>query len=324
VLADYTCNGTALPVIIACNVALSALALSPTYPSNLMIQQASQSSGWGSALNLGQSIPSQGGVAMIEFNNTLYMAFIGIGQAINLWSSTNGTDWDNQTILPYASSNPPALAVYKNQLCLAFIGNGANNTVEYGVYTCTSENGSTFSSAVQFGTNTSNAGPALAVAGGLLCLGFIGQNDQLNYGSSSNGTSFGNQVIPDIYGTSDVNPSLVVSGNNLLFAFAANSTNTSSYDPSLASEGLAICSAPLESSGIGNFGAPSFAVNSAVGGNLSLVATTDEVYGVWVNGSNIVLWEQSTGTTTNLTLGAQPALALFNNQLNLAYTAMQS
>ena len=311
-------------MIVACNVALSALALSPAYASNLLIQQATASSIWGTALNLGQSIPAQGGMAMVEFEGRLYMAFIGIGQAINLWSSTNGTGWDNQTLLPYASSNPPALTVYKNQLYLAFIGNGSDGLVQCGVYLCSSSNGSTFTSPAQFGTNTSTVGPSLAVAGGLLYLGFIGTNNELNYGSLSTGTTLGNQVIPAIYGTSGVNPSLVVSGNNLLFAFALNPANTNDC-ASNPSTGLAICSAPIETSGIGSFGAPSFAPNTgAVSGNLSLVATADDVYGVWVNGSNIILWEQSSGTATTITSGSQPTLALFNNQLSLAYNAMPS
>ena len=226
--------------------------------------------------------------------------------------------------MPYTSSNPPALAVYKNQLYLAFIGNGSDSLVEYGVYLCSSSNGSTFSSPTQFGTNTSYAGPTLAVAGGLLYLGFIGLNNELNYGSLSTGTALGNQVIPAIYGTSGVNPSLVVSGSNVLFAFAANPTNTDDYDPNLASTGLAICSAPILASGIGSFGPPDFPYTGMVDGNLSLVATTDDIYGVWVDGNNIMLWEQSTGTTTTITSGIQPALALFNTQLSLAYTAMPS
>jgi hypothetical protein len=272
-----------------------------------------------SSLLPGNIVSSSGGISLVAFNGQLFMAFVGLDNQINLWSSANGLIWHDQVETGLYCLGAPALAVYNGQLCLAFTSNGGGNLTKNGLYACASSNGSGFSTPVRFGSNTSNAGPSLAVAGGLLYMAFIGTNSQLNLSSSSNGTAFANQtVLPSAYlsTSSDVNASLAVLENSLYVAFSATSNGTAC---------LGFGSATLGSSGLGSFGSPNYVSGGAVGVTLSLSTFNGSLYAAWSNGGNVVLWNQALGTSSSscatVAVGGQPALVACNNQLGLAFTS---
>ncbi|PZN73005.1 MAG: hypothetical protein DM484_23485 [Candidatus Methylumidiphilus alinenensis] len=263
----------------------------------------------------GNLMNTKGGISLVFFNNQLFMAFAGTDNQINVWSSDdNGQTWGNQNqVLPgFYCQGAPALAVYNSQLCLAFNDGGA-------LFICTSSNGSSFSTPVIYGSNTSNAGPSLAVVGGLLYMVYTGQNSQIYLSSSSNGTSFGNETqLPAAYQStsSGVNTSLAVSGDSLYVAFSATSNGTAC---------LGVGSATISSSGLGSFGTPTYISGGAVGGTLSLTAVSGILFAAWSNGGNVVLWIETLGTAanscSNVVTGGQPALLAYNNQLGLSYSS---
>ena len=264
-------------------------------------------------------VASSSGISLASFNGQLTMAFAGLDNQINLWSSPNGQTWSNQTLTGLHCIGAPALAVYNGQLCLAFTSNGTGTLTANGLYACASGNGSSFSTPVVYGNNTSNAGPSLTVTGGLLYMVYTGQNSQLYLSSSSNGTTFSNETqLPSTYKStsSSVNASLAVLGNALYVAFTATSNGTSC---------LGFGSATIGSSGLGSFGTPSYVSGGAVGGTLSLSTFDGSLYAAWSNGGNVVLWNQALGTAASscatMAAGGQPALVACNNQLGLAYTS---
>ena len=272
-----------------------------------------------SSLIPNNNVGSAGGMGLAAFNGQLYMAYVGSNNLIYVFSSSNGLVWDNQVQTGLYCIGAPALAVYNGQLCLAFTSNGGGNLTKNGLYASASSNGSSFSTPVMFGRNSSNAGPSLAVAGGLLYMAFTGTNSQLNLSSSSNGTAFANQtVLPSAYlsTSSSVNTSVAVSGNSLYVAFSATSNGTAC---------LGVGSATIGSSGLGTFGTPSYVMGGAVGGTLSLSTFNGNLYAAWSNGGNVVLWNQSLGTAASscatMAAGGQPALVACNNQMGLAYTS---
>ncbi|MEI7867230.1 MAG: jacalin-like lectin [Candidatus Methylumidiphilus sp.] len=272
-----------------------------------------------SSLIPNNNVGSAGGMGLAAFNGQLYMAYVGSNNLIYVFSSSNGLVWDNQVQTGLYCIGAPALAVYNGQLCLAFTSNGGGNLTKNGLYASASSNGSSFSTPVMFGRNSSNAGPSLAVAGGLLYMAFTGTNSQLNLSSSSNGTAFANQtVLPSAYlsTSSSVNTSVAVSGNSLYVAFSATSNGTAC---------LGVGSATIGSSGLGTFGTPSYVMGGAVGGILSLSTFNGSLYAAWSNGGNVVLWNQALGTAasscSSVATGGQPALVAYDNQLGLAYTS---
>ena len=295
-------------------------------PPTLSFNALSSEGGWGAAATLVavSAQGSKGGYALAEFNGSLYMAFIGTGNQIYLSASANnGQTWGTPSAVASAYSNyPPALVAYNNQLVLAFTSNGSGGLTNNYFYSSYSSTGASFSTPAAFGSNRSYVGPALAVAGGTLYLGFVGENYQLNVASSSTGTSFGNQQLLNIYTTSGVSPGLAATATTLYFGFAANSSTYTASSSTATCNSLGLLSAPIGTSGIGSFGTtPSFVTTSAINGNVSLAGIGNTLYAVWNTGSNIVTWNTQFNAIATVTAGNQPSLAMVNSGLLLAYSS---
>ena len=314
VLANYARCGTPLPVIVACNSALGALTQTATYPpNNLYIQAYTQSSGWATPLSLSQSIASTGGLVMALFKYTLYMAFTGPGQILNLWSSADGTTWQNQTVMPYLSNNAPALIEFKNQLYLAYTG------TDNSLYICSSKDGITFTQPVSWGNNTSTCGPALAVYNNLLYMAFTGMdsNSSVNLGSSSDGETFSNQLVLTYSsvttGAIPAAPSLATFDGLLYLVFSSTSSSTIGY-------AICLCS----SSNGASFGNLSILSGKPESNSLSLLAYgTKSLFVSYVDSGTITLWSSPDGinfTTASLGQGGQPALGGIGSSAYLAFT----
>jgi hypothetical protein len=314
VLANYTCNGIALPVIVGCNTALSALTQTASYPaSNLYIQAYTQATGWGTPLSLSQSIASTGGLALALFKGKLYMAFTGPGQILNLWSSADGTTWQNQTVLPCLSNNAPALIEFKNQLYLAYTG------TDNSLYICSSKDGVTFSQAVTWGNNTSACGPALAVYDNLLYMAFTGMdsNSSVNLGSSSDGETFSNQMVLTYSsvtaGAVPAAPSLATFNGQLYLAFSSISSSTNGY-------AICLCS----SSNGASFGNLNILTGQPESNSLNLTAHGNQtLYVSYVGSGLLTLWSSPDGinfTTTTLGQGGQAALGGIGESAYIAFT----
>ncbi|PZN81754.1 MAG: hypothetical protein DM484_07695 [Candidatus Methylumidiphilus alinenensis] len=175
VLAYYTYQGNPLPIKVGCNVALKAMAAvsQPTPNPNISYASinvmVSTGTGWKEPVWLGQSVANPGGLALVEYNSLLYMAFTGPNQLLNLWSSSDGLQFSNQIVLPYVSVGAPALVVIdtqyvNNQLFLAFKG------LDGKLYLCYSADGSTFSTPISVpmfprdpAAITGSSGPSLGV-----------------------------------------------------------------------------------------------------------------------------------------------------------------
>jgi hypothetical protein len=267
---------------------------------------------------------ASGGFSQVEFNGLLVMAFIGEYQQITVCTSPdNGQNWSYPTIISDACSNyPPALAVFDNQVCLAYTG--LNN----GLYTCVAGANLSFSAPAEYGTTAySLAGPALAVANNRLYLAYTAINKSICLASSSNGTSFtAVSGLPTGYASTSnsINPTLAVSGNCLYLAFSANSPT--------AGNCLGYGSAAFASArnGVGSFGTVSYvATSGAVGGCSSMVGAELQLYGnvdlpsilyaAWINSGEIVLWNQATNNCSTVVVGGLPSLAASGNALMLAY-----
>ena len=270
--------------------------------------------------------PGLGGYAQVEFNGQQVMALLGEGGQIYLSSSPDGHNWSNLTAPANACSNfPPTLAVFNNQLVLAFTSNGSGGLFNTGLYSCYYSTGASFSAPVQVGvTGAAGAilgGPALAVAGGVLYLGFFGSDQQLNLASSANGTSFGTPQTLGFYATIGANPGLAASAASLYFGFAANSScYASAPSASTSPDSLALFRAPIQSSGgIGSFGTTPTLVTAAISGNLSLTVFGNNVYAAWQNGSETWLWDQFSNSCASLNISVQqPVLNTANGELALA------
>ena len=281
---------------------------------------------WNAASTLSgvSALATNGGYALAEFNGALYMAYIGASNQIYICSSSdNGQTWGAATAITNSySAYPPALAAFNNQLVLAFkatSGPGSDLIVGI-VYSCYSSMGTSFSSPCRVSPLYSQNSPALAVAGGVLYLGFITTAQQLCLPSSSDGKSFGNQSAMYFFATSGANAALAATDTTLYFGFAAESScYTSAPSSSTSPNCLAVLSAPIQSGGgIGSFGSTPQFYTTTISDYLSLAALSGVLYASWADGGSIILWCQTANATFTIT-GIQPTLAAVGSNLALVY-----
>ena len=334
-LGNYTYNGTPLPIKIGCTVAMAALdtfeagLATPPKPSasgtpitygNIYLM-ANSGKGWQAAKKLGQSVATPGGIAMVEFNSKLYMAFTGPAQSLNIWSSSNGGNWGNQIPLIYTSLGAPALAVVGNQLYLAFTG--TNNTV----YLCQSANGIQFSAPTVCGGLTSDFAPTLAAFNGCLYLAvytqdhwlnvyFAETSDLANFSSASN-TSLPWKSCCQLINGLTTGPALAVfsiSGSEVLYlAYTTPSTGS-------AGSGIALS---FTSSWF-DFSDPNPVTGIQMNGNLSMAATGGTNTLAYVSKGAVNLTTTTDGvkfsTSATSAQGTQPALGQLGANTYLAFT----
>ena len=268
------------------------------------------------------NIGSGSGFAAAEFGSQMILVFTDVNNNLNLCASTNGGEtWGNPVSLGMTTGYPPALAVYNNQLTLAFVSNGVGGLTANGLYVSTSTEGVNFTTPAQVGSGTSSASPSLAAAGGLLYLAYTSNTASfpINLASSSNGSSFGTATALSFNSTSaSVNPALAVLKGELYLAFADNSS-------SAGGNCLGIASATIGSSGVGGFGVASYYQSGTIGGCLSLAASLGTLNAAWEENGNVYIWNQSAATSgsaaTNKGAGGQPMLATSGGELVLAYSA---
>jgi hypothetical protein len=168
-------------------------------------------------------------VALADFNNTLYMAWIDphANNELTITSTTDGIHFAHGTH-PLGSGNSnsaPALAVFNGRLWLAWTGTDANSTLNLS----SSANGTTFTQAAQpLGRNNSPDGPAMTVFNGKLYYAWKGtdSNQTLNLASSANGSTFSAPIQPG-HNSSINAPSLAVWKGQLYMAWSGTDTEHS-------------------------------------------------------------------------------------------------
>ena len=257
--------------------------------------------------------------ALTEFNGQVVMAFIGSNGQIFTAYSVDGTTWGSPVGLTNAiSNNTPALAVFNNQLYLAYTGTDTNHSVNV----CTTSNGGAFGNPVQISGASCNslAGPSLAAAGGVLYLFFTKSNLNIWMVSSSNGSTWGTPTqLPSGYIASTpnvANTAAAVFGGNLYLAFSSYFTQNG-YVLGVG------CANVWAAGGVGPFGTPSYYQTGLVGSSLSMAATTDNGLCIaWqqANGQAVVWHDDSTSYSAfSVAASSPPALAVVNGELLLAY-----
>jgi hypothetical protein len=146
ILGAYAYNGTPLPIKVAAEVALDAMALAaqPTPGVSYATLQVfyGDQGRWVQQTPDGLSVANPGGLALARFDNKLFLAYTGQGRLLCLLSpsanSGSSASLDQQLVLPYTSLLAPSLVAIGDCLLLLFVGDGNQ------VYGLSSSDGSTF------------------------------------------------------------------------------------------------------------------------------------------------------------------------------------
>jgi len=124
---------------------------------------------------------------------------------------------ETKVTLSFRASAGPAVAVFNNQLYLAFIGTDSNETLDI----ASSADGLHFGAAASLGTNHSFDQPGLAAFNGQLYMAWttsVGTGSRLAVASSTDGVHFGTPIIIPTF-TSAHGVALTAVGGTLYLAF---------------------------------------------------------------------------------------------------------
>jgi hypothetical protein len=163
--------------------------------------------------NTGQPIQTGSTPAIVNFNGTLLMVWLGEGSNDNLYYalSTDGLHWQGNKGIPGAASSiAPALALYNNMPTLCFKGAGSDHTIYCSTYNAALDYWGPVVPTGKYGTSH---GPSLAVYHGALFMTCKGINDTDMYWAVSTNPTVSNawptqQTIAGV--GSNVGPSAVV------------------------------------------------------------------------------------------------------------------
>jgi hypothetical protein len=271
--------------------------------------------------------------ALAEFNNRVYMAYIGSGSSNLYICYWDGSQWHGQTKITdqndAKSGSSPALAAFNGRLYLAFRGSGASTNL----YICSSADGTNWGSQTKITDQNdaqTSSSPALAAFNGRLYLGYRGwgASTSLYVCSSSNGTSWGSQTnVTDQNGaqtTVTAGPSLAAFGGALYMGYeGAAGTGVNGAD-------LYVCSTTngttwgsqtnlAEINGAQGYDGVALAANGSLMMAVYHGAHTASLYGCAFNGSvwssNQVDFSDANGAGS----AWGPALASFQGQFITAY-----
>jgi frataxin-like iron-binding protein CyaY len=211
-------------------------------------------------------------------------------------------------------SNPPAVAVFNNNLYVAYQANDSSRSL----YVTSSNDGVHFSNPVNIPGITVGGAPALAVYNNKLYIAFQANDasHSLWTASSTDGVHFSNVTHnPGI--TMGSAPALAVYNNELYIAFQANDASHSLWVAS-SPDGLNFANVTNTSS-ISLGSAPALAVFD----NKLCVAfqANDSGHVLWAASSTDGLHFTNQTQSPGITLGSAPALSVLNNKLYIAFQA---
>lgn len=165
--------------------------------------------------------------SMASYNGKLFLAYKGSGTD-NIYTTIsydNGQSWSQEyRIASHRSKRSPTLSVFNGKLYVAFTGVSSKQ-----IYVASSTNGTSWSSATNLGSKSSNP-PFLASHKGRIYVAYKGSStNNLYIRSSSNGTSWNSEYEIGSYCRSDRGPALASYAGDLFLAYKGISTNSIYY-----------------------------------------------------------------------------------------------
>jgi hypothetical protein len=281
---------------------------------------------WSSETTIGQS--SQRSPAMTAFNGKLYVVYVDDSSGrLYITSSGDGTKWSSGTFTKQyietvdtgvdTNDTPvklsPALAVFNNQLYMAYIANDGNHTLMI----ASSSDGINWSTGTPVSNQYTDSTPSLAVFDNKLYVAYVASGTTL-FINSYDGTKWSSESQvgnPSVTQHSSEAPSLAAFNKKLYVAFVSNNKNRNvliaSYDGTSwsndTSTGQVSQAAPILTV-FNNELTVAFADN---GNNEHLLYASSS------DGTN---WPDSTWISSQYTHKA-PALAVLNSKLYIVFIA---
>jgi frataxin-like iron-binding protein CyaY len=181
--------------------------------------------------NLYSNIKLPNGPAMAAFNNQLFIAFQANDASHQLFVTSATASGPPGSLLPFPPATPypnillgnsPAMAVFNNELYLAFQANDSSNTL----FVTSSPDGVTWPDATQIPNVQMGGVPSMTTFNGKLYVAFRA-NDKTNdafIASSSDGVHFTSQDLfePITQGTLPSDPTLVAYNNTLYYIYTSS------------------------------------------------------------------------------------------------------